>query len=47
MGRIDKALAEATGLPVKVANVPLMCVAMGAGLALEDPDYNGVLAATW
>ena len=45
LGHMDEALSAATGLPVKVANDPLICVAMGAGLALEDPAYNGVLAA--
>lgn len=43
LGRIDQALSEATGLPVKVADDALMCVAMGAGRALEDPAYDGVL----
>lgn len=42
--RLDEALMEETGLPVKVAETPLMCVAMGAGKALEDPAYQGVLA---
>jgi rod shape-determining protein MreB len=41
--RIDEALAEATGLPVAVAEEALMCVAKGAGRALEDPAYRGVL----
>ncbi|WP_037466730.1 rod shape-determining protein [Sphingobium herbicidovorans] len=41
--RLDEALMEETGLPVKVADTPLMCVAMGAGKALEDPAYQGVL----
>lgn len=45
LGHMDEALSEATGLPVKVAKDPLICVAMGAGLALEDSAYNGVLAA--
>ncbi|WP_336962829.1 rod shape-determining protein [Sphingobium aquiterrae] len=45
LGRMDEALAAATGLSVKVAKDPLICVAMGAGLALEDPAYDGVLAA--
>ncbi|MCE6984454.1 rod shape-determining protein, partial [Pseudomonas frederiksbergensis] len=34
--RLDEALSEATGLPVRIADTPLMCVAMGAGKALED-----------
>ncbi len=43
--RIDEAMARETGLPVVVANEPLTCVAMGAGRALEDEDYRGVLTA--
>jgi rod shape-determining protein MreB len=42
---IDEAIAEATGLPVKIADNPLICVAMGAGAALEDVTYDGVLAS--
>ncbi|MEJ7926173.1 rod shape-determining protein [Sphingobium sp. AN641] len=45
LGRIDEAISEATGLPVKVAPDALVCVAMGAGRALEDPAYAGVLTA--
>lgn len=41
--RMDEALSQATGLPVAVAPDPLTCVALGAGRALEDPDYRGVL----
>jgi rod shape-determining protein MreB and related proteins len=40
---IDKVLADETGLPVTIADNPLMCVALGAGRALEDPLYRGVL----
>ncbi len=40
---IDEALAKATGLPVIVAENALICVAMGAGRALEDPVYRGVM----
>ena len=40
---IDKVLADETGLPVTVADDPLICVALGAGRALEDPLYRGVL----
>ena len=36
-------LADETGLPVKVAEDPMNCVAMGAGRALEDPEYRGAL----
>jgi len=42
---IDKVLADATGLPVSIADNPLDCVALGAGRALEDPGYRGVLRA--
>ncbi|MET0239225.1 MAG: rod shape-determining protein [Sphingobium sp.] len=45
LGRIDQALADVTGLPVRVAENPLICVAMGAGLAMENDIYDGVLAA--
>jgi rod shape-determining protein MreB len=44
--RLDEAVAQTTGLPVAIAHEPLMCVAMGAGRALEDPDYRGVLQET-
>lgn len=43
LGHLDQALSEQTGLPVRVADDALMCVAMGAGKALEDPAYSGVL----
>ena len=43
LGRIDEILAQVTGLPVIVADNALICVAMGAGLALEDSAYEGVL----
>jgi rod shape-determining protein MreB len=45
LGHIDEAIAEATGLPVKIAENALICVAMGAGQAFEDPAYRGVLIA--
>ncbi len=40
---MDKVLADETGLPVTIADDPLMCVALGAGRALEDPELRGVL----
>jgi rod shape-determining protein MreB len=43
LSRIDECLAAETGLPVVVAENPLICVANGAGRALEDPQYHGVL----
>lgn len=41
--RIDQLIAHETGLPVTVADNPLVCVANGAGRALEDILYRGVL----
>jgi rod shape-determining protein MreB len=40
---LDEVLSKATGLPVIVAENALMCVANGAGRALEDPVYRGVM----
>jgi rod shape-determining protein MreB len=40
---IATVLADETGLPVRVADNPMSCVALGAGRALEDPDYRGAL----
>ena len=37
---IDEVLADETGLPVRIADSPLKCVALGAGLALEDPEFR-------
>ncbi|HEY9580015.1 MAG TPA: rod shape-determining protein [Rhizorhapis sp.] len=42
---MDTILTEASGLPVSIAENPLICVALGAGAALEDPAYQGVLMA--
>lgn len=42
---IDQRLAQVTGLPVRVADDPLNCVALGAGRALEQIGYRGVLHA--
>lgn len=43
LAHLDDVLSQATGLPVRVAENALMCVAMGAGQALEDPLYGGVM----
>ena len=43
LSRMDEALSRATGLPVAIAEDPLICVAMGAGRALEDGDYKAIL----
>ncbi|WP_380872732.1 rod shape-determining protein [Sphingomonas sp. DBB INV C78] len=40
---IDDLISQSTGLPVAVADEALMCVAKGAGRALGDPAYRGVL----
>lgn len=41
--RMDIAIARATGLDVRVSDDALICVAMGAGRAFEEPAYQGVL----
>jgi rod shape-determining protein MreB len=41
--RLDQVLSDATGLPVMVADDALTCVARGAGMALEDPVFKGVM----
>jgi rod shape-determining protein MreB len=43
LSRMDEAVSVATGLPVTIAEAPLTCVALGAGRALEDPQYRAVL----
>jgi len=40
---IATVLADETGLPVRVAENPMSCVALGAGRTLEDPNYRGAL----
>ena len=40
---LDTVLSEATGLPVIVAENALTCVATGAGQALDDQVFQGVL----
>lgn len=42
---VDDVLSTASGLPVIVADNALTCVATGAGRALEDANYKGVLIA--
>jgi rod shape-determining protein MreB len=41
---LDRVLAEATGLPVIVADNALISVAMGAGQALENPAHAGAMS---
>src|SRR3954447_4397009 len=38
-------LQDSTGLPVRVADDPMNCVALGAGRTLEDSVYRGALIA--
>jgi rod shape-determining protein MreB len=45
LARIDHVLAEETGLAVRIADLPLSCVALGAGRALEEEPYRQVLVA--
>ena len=40
---ISTVLQDETGLPVRVADNPLSCVALGAGRTLEEPLYRGAL----
>lgn len=40
---ISGVIADETGLPVRVADDPLTCVARGAGRTLEESIYRGVL----
>jgi rod shape-determining protein MreB len=42
---IDAVLADETGLPVRIANDPMQCVALGAGATLEDQVLRGALQA--
>jgi rod shape-determining protein MreB len=42
---IDAVVRDATGLPVRVAENPLTCVALGAGRALDKPEYRTELHA--
>jgi rod shape-determining protein MreB and related proteins len=45
LNNIDDLIAKATGLRVVIADDPLICVARGAGIALDDRNYDGVLTA--
>jgi len=42
---IGEVISRVTGLPVRLAQDPLNCVAVGAGRALEETGYRGVLHA--
>jgi rod shape-determining protein MreB len=39
----DTVLADETGLPVRIADAPLSCVALGAGRALEEAQFKASL----
>ncbi|MBA3577973.1 MAG: rod shape-determining protein, partial [Sphingomonas sp.] len=41
---ISSVLQDETGLPVRLAEDPMNCVALGAGRTLEEPIYRGALA---
>lgn len=43
LAHLNDVLSMMTGLPVTVAEDALMCVANGAGAALEDETYSGVM----
>jgi len=38
LSNLDKLMTEVTGVPCHIAESPLMCVAMGTGMALENLD---------
>jgi rod shape-determining protein MreB len=40
---ISGVLQDETGLPVRVADDPMLCVALGAGRTLEETVYRGAL----
>lgn len=40
---LDEVLRDETGLPVTIADDPLICVAIGTGRAMEDPMFRAVL----
>ena len=45
---MDTVLRQATGLPVSVAEDPLLCVALGTGHAVENiGQLRGVLSSTY
>ncbi len=43
---MDAVLREATGLPVRLADNPRHCVAIGAARAFTSPEYRSELHAT-
>jgi len=48
LSNMDTVLRQATGLPVSVAEDPLLCVALGTGHAVENIDrLRGVLSTMY
>ncbi len=48
LANMDTVLRQATGLPVSVAEDPLLCVALGTGHAVENIDrLRGVLSSMY
>ena len=48
LSNMDTVLRQATGLPVSVAEDPLLCVALGTGHAVENIDrLRGVLSSMY
>ena len=48
LSNIDMVLRQATGLPVSIAEDPLLCVALGTGHAVENIDrLRGVLSTMY
>ena len=43
LGNFATVLQDSTGLPVRLADDPMNCVALGAGRTLEDQVYRGAL----
>jgi rod shape-determining protein MreB len=46
LGNLDKVLRRSTGLPVSIAEDPLLCVVMGTGRALEEKSKLSDIFAT-
>ena len=48
LSNMDTVLRQATGLPVSVAEEPLLCVALGTGHAVENINrLRGVLSSMY
>ena len=40
---LDKLISKETGLPIKIAENPLLCVVLGAGKVLENIEFHNAL----